>query len=74
MESLALPTSSSLCTQWQHHWFGYYDELEFDTTNRFVFSNQVSFEHRTPRPDDVIRVGMVDCGADDKRQPARRRG
>jgi hypothetical protein len=44
----------------QHHWFGYYDKLQFDPTNRFVLSNQVSFEHRTPRADDVIQVGMVD--------------
>ncbi len=31
----------------KHHWFGYYDKREFDPTNRFVLSNQVSFEHRT---------------------------
>lgn len=43
-----------------HHWFGYYDKLEFDPTNRFVLSNQVDFEHRTPRSNDVIRVGMID--------------
>lgn len=50
----------------KHHWFGYYDKLEFDSTNRFVLSNQVSFEHRTPRADDVIRVGMVDTGDNDR--------
>ncbi len=44
----------------QHHWFGYYDKLEFDPTDRYVLSNQVDFEHRTPTVDDVIRVGMVD--------------
>ncbi|GAG56069.1 unnamed protein product, partial [marine sediment metagenome] len=44
----------------RHHWFGYYDKLEFDPTDRFVLANEVSFEHRTPRKDDVIRVGMVD--------------
>jgi hypothetical protein len=49
-----------------HHWFGYYDKLEFDPTNRFVLSNQVDFEHRTPRADDVIRVGMVDTLNDDR--------
>ncbi|UUO06433.1 hypothetical protein M4951_24185 [Blastopirellula sp. J2-11] len=49
-----------------HHWFGYYDKLEFDPTNRYVLSNEVAFEHRTPHADDVIRVGMVDTQADDK--------
>ena len=49
-----------------HHWFGYYDKLEFDPSNRFVLSNQVDFEHRTPRPDDVIRVGMVDTHERDR--------
>lgn len=50
----------------KHHWFGYYDKLEFDPANRFVLSNEVDFEHRTPRPDDVIRVGMVDTQDDDR--------
>lgn len=49
-----------------HHWFGYYDKLEFDPTNRYVLSNQVAFEHRTPTADDVIRVGMVDTQTGDK--------
>lgn len=42
------------------HWFGYYDKFEFDPTNRYVLSNQVDFEHRTPTADDVIQVGMID--------------
>ena len=49
----------------RHHWFGYYDKLEFDPTNRFVLANEVEFEHRTPRADDVIRVGMVDTREND---------
>ncbi len=49
-----------------HHWFGYYDKLEFDPSNRHVLSNQVAFEHRTPTADDVIRVGMVDTQDGDK--------
>ncbi len=44
----------------KHHWFGYYDKLEFDPTNRYVLANEVAFEHRTPRMDDAIKVGMVD--------------
>mgnify|MGYP007059420931 FL=1 len=50
----------------KHHWFGYYDKLEFDPTNRYVLSNEVDFEHRSPRADDVIGVGMVDTGDKDR--------
>jgi hypothetical protein len=42
------------------HWFGYYDKLEFDPTDRYVLGMEVDFEGRAPAPDDVIRVGMVD--------------
>ena len=29
--------------------------FQFDPTNRYVLSNQVEFEHRTPKADDVIQ-------------------
>lgn len=48
------------------HWFGYYDKLQFDPTNRFVLCNKVSFEHRSPIADDVIEVGMIDLEEKDK--------
>ena len=50
----------------KHHWFGYYDKLEFDPTDQYVLSNEVAFEHRTPTRDDVIGVGMVDTQDNDK--------
>ena len=50
----------------KHHWFGYYDKLEFDPTNRFVLSNEVNFEHRTPDEHDDIAVGMVDTAQGDR--------
>jgi hypothetical protein len=50
----------------RHHWFGYYDKREFDPANRYVLSNEVAFEGRTPAADDVIRVGMVDTRQGDK--------
>lgn len=61
-----LPPVRTITTGPRFHWFGYYDKLQFDPTNRFVLSNQVKFEHRTPKPDDVIRVGMVDTAEHDK--------
>src|SRR5690606_22806693 len=48
------------------HWFGYYDKFQFSPDNRFVLANEVDFEHRSPRADDVIRIGMVDTQDGDK--------
>ncbi len=42
------------------HGRGYYDKLLFGPTNRYVLANEVDFEHRSPRADDVIRVGVVE--------------
>jgi hypothetical protein len=48
------------------HWFGYYDKLEFDPTDRYVLGMEVDFEHRSPRPEDVVKVGMVDLAESDR--------
>jgi len=50
----------------KHHWFGYYDKLEFDPSGRYVLSNEVSFEGRSPTDKDVIKVGMVDLEDNDR--------
>ena len=50
----------------KHHWFGYYDKLQFDPTGRYVLGMEVDFEHRSPRPDDVIKVGMIDLHDGDR--------
>ena len=47
------------------HWFGYYDKFETDPSDRFVLGMEIDFEHSSPRPDDVIRLGMIDlCDQD----------
>lgn len=48
------------------HWFAYYDKLQFDPSGRYVLGNQVDFEHRSPRADDVIQVGMIDLNDKDR--------
>lgn len=48
------------------HWFGYYDKLEFDPSGRYILANEVGFEHRSPRAEDEIRVGMVDTADNDR--------
>ena len=50
----------------RHHWFGYYDKLQFDPTGRFLLGMAVDFEHCSPRPDDVIEIGMVDLQDGDR--------
>ena len=48
------------------HWFAYYDKLQFDPSGRFVLSMEVDFEGLSPRPDDVIEVGMIDLEDGDR--------
>jgi hypothetical protein len=50
----------------KHHWFGYYDKFEFDPTDRYVLGMEVDFEHRSPKPTDEIRIGMVDLQDNDR--------
>ena len=50
----------------KHHWFGYYDKYQFDRTGRYVLGMEVDFEHRSPRGDDVIQIGMVDLADGDR--------
>jgi hypothetical protein len=60
------PTVRCLTLGPKFHWRGYYDKLLFDPTNRFVLANQVDFEHRSPRAEDVLRVGMIDLEDGDR--------
>jgi len=48
------------------HWFAYYDKLQFDPACRYVLGMEVDFQHRSPEPDDVIKVGMVDLKGGDR--------
>jgi hypothetical protein len=49
-----------------HHWFGYYDKLQFDPSGRYVLSAQVNFEGRSPSPEDTIRIGYIDLNNSNK--------
>ena len=50
----------------KYHWFGYYDKLQFDPTQRYLLGMEVDFENRSPRADDTIRIGMVDLQDGDR--------
>ena len=41
------------------HWFGYYDKLQFDPSDRYILGMEVDFEGRSPEPEDEIKIGMV---------------
>lgn len=64
--NVTYPPMRALTSGPKHHWFGYYDKWEFDPTSRYVLGMEVDFEHRSPRPDDVIRIGMVDTADNDR--------
>ncbi len=55
-----LPPVRAITRGPKYHWFGYYDKFQFDPTDRYVLCMEVDFEHRSPRPDDVIKIGMID--------------
>ena len=64
--TVRLPPVRTLTHGPKHHWFGYYDKLEFDPASRLVLGMEVDFEHRSPRADDEIRIGMVDLEDGDR--------
>jgi len=61
-----LPPVRAITRGPKHHWFSYYDKLQFDVSGRYVLGMEVDFERRSPRPDDVIKIGMVDLADGDR--------
>jgi hypothetical protein len=61
-----LPPVRAITKGPKYHWFGYYDKLQFDPTCRYALGMQVDFEHRSPRPDDTIRLGIIDLHEKDR--------
>jgi len=65
-ESRDLPPIRPITGGPKFHWFSYYDKLQFDPTCRYVLGMEVDFEHRSPRAEDVIKVGLVDLKDGDR--------
>ena len=61
-----LPPVRTITRGSKFHWFGSYDKFQFDPTERYVLSMETDFEHRSPQPDDVIKIGMVDLEDGDR--------
>jgi len=56
----SLPAVRAITQGPKFHWFSYYDKLQFDPTGRYALGMEVDFEHRSPKADDIIKIGMVD--------------
>jgi len=61
-----LPPIRAITRGPKHHWFGYYDKLQFDPSSRLALGMETGFEHRSPRPGDEIRIGMADLEDGDR--------
>jgi len=61
-----LPPVRAITKGPKFHWFAYYDKLQFDPTSRYALGNEVDFEHRSPTPEDTIRVGVIDTEDGDR--------
>ncbi len=44
----------------KQHWFGYYDKWQIDTTGRYALGGEVETFFRSPTPQDILRVGLID--------------
>ena len=56
----SLPPVWAVTTGPKCHWFGYYDKYQLDPSGRYLLCMEVDFEHRLPRPEDAVKIGMVD--------------
>jgi len=61
-----LPPCRAITKGPKFHWFGYYDKWQFDPTDRYVLGMEVDFEHRSPKPEDTVRIGMIDLADGDR--------
>jgi hypothetical protein len=66
LKSPDLPPVRAITRGPKFHWFGYYDKLQFDPTGRYALGMEAYFENRSPKADDVIKIGMVDLKNDDR--------
>lgn len=58
-----LPKLRALTRGPTQHFFGYYDKLEFDPTDRYVLGMATQTENRLVEPTDSVEIGMIDLDA-----------
>jgi hypothetical protein len=47
----------------RQHYFGYYNQQQFDPTGRYLLGHECSFIGRMQKPEDAAAVGLVDLAA-----------
>lgn len=52
-----------------HHFFGYYDKMQWDATGRYLLGLEVPFADRSPNPDDKATIGIIDLQANNRFEP-----
>ena len=52
-----------------HHFFGYYDMLQWDATGRYMLGLETTFMDRPPEPKDPAVIGLIDTENDYRWQP-----
>ncbi len=52
----------------KQQWFGYYDKWQVDVSGQYVLGNEVDLFFRSPKPDDVLKVGLIDLENDNQWQ------
>jgi hypothetical protein len=50
----------------KYHFFGYYEKFPWDATGRYLLALEVDFLGRTPEPDDVARICLIDLENDNR--------
>jgi hypothetical protein len=63
-----LPKAVAVTAGPKFHWFSFYDMPQFDPSGRYLLGMEVDFENRSPKPDDEIRIGLIDLQAGNRWQ------
>lgn len=53
----------------KYHFFGYYDKCPWSANGKYLLALETSFMNRSPTPDDIATIGLVDLENDNSWQP-----
>jgi hypothetical protein len=64
--AIPIPSVRAVTSPPGHHSFGYYDKSPWDRTGRYLLALRAGFCDRSPGPDDVATLGVVDLDNDNR--------
>ena len=67
-EVIDLPAHAITCGP-KHHFFGYYDMLQWDASGQYMLGLETAFMDRPPHPDDPAVIGLIDTEDDYRWEP-----